>query len=93
MFAILPNILPGNINAVNAYLAEVHHTAIDLYSSINSCDTALQSRFDRFLDAEEARLKNNLEAVKYNIDGTDTLLLITGYGRIEQVSDPRYSIL
>lgn len=87
MFAILPNILPGNINAVNAYLDAVHHTAIDLYSSINTCDTALDPRFERFLDAEEARLKKNLEAVKYNLDGTDTLLLITGYGRIEQVSN------
>jgi hypothetical protein len=43
-------------------------------------------KFKPYLDAEEARLGANLEAVDYILDGTDTLQLITGVGRIEKVS-------
>jgi len=39
----------------------------------------------RYLEAEEARLSTNLKAIDYVIDGTDTLTLITGVGRIEKV--------
>ena len=41
--------------------------------------------FKFHLEAEEARLGKNLRDVKYVIDGTDTLALITGGGRIEKV--------
>jgi hypothetical protein len=43
-------------------------------------------KFESYLEAEEIRLGNNLKAVEYVIDGTDTLTLITGGGRIEKVS-------
>ena len=43
-------------------------------------------KFKPYLEAEEARLSTNLKAVDYTIDGTDTLTLITGIGRIEKVS-------
>jgi hypothetical protein len=42
-------------------------------------------RFKSYLEAEETRLSTSLKAVNYNIDGTDTLTLITGAGRIEKV--------
>jgi hypothetical protein len=42
-------------------------------------------KFNSYLEAEETRLSDNLKAVKYIIDGTDTLSLITGVGRIEKV--------
>ena len=42
-------------------------------------------RFKPYLEAEEIRLSTNLKAVNYDIDGTDTLTLITGVGRIEKV--------
>jgi hypothetical protein len=42
-------------------------------------------RFKSYLEAEEARLGNNLRAVDYVIDGIDTLPLIAGVGRIEKV--------
>ncbi|KAH9996110.1 hypothetical protein BJV77DRAFT_960842, partial [Russula vinacea] len=41
-------------------------------------------RFKSYLEAEEARLGNNLRAVDYIIDGIDTLPLIAGVGRIEK---------
>lgn len=42
-------------------------------------------KFKFHLEAEEARLGKYLRDVKYVIDGTDTLALITGGGRIEKV--------
>ena len=42
-------------------------------------------KFQSYLEAEETRLSTNLKAVNYIIDGTDTLSLITGEGRIEKV--------
>lgn len=39
------------------------------------------------MDAEELRLKTNLEAIRYDIDGLDALALVTGSGRIEKVFD------
>jgi hypothetical protein len=47
-------------------------------------------RFKSYLEAEEARLSTNLKAVDYVIDGTDTLTLITGVGRIEKVGARRH---
>jgi hypothetical protein len=46
---------------------------------------SLQSKFQNFVDAEEARLAANLDAVDYDIDAADTLVLVTGQGRIEKV--------
>jgi len=42
-------------------------------------------KFKSYIEAEETRLSANLKAVKYIIDGPDTLSLITGVGRIEKV--------
>jgi hypothetical protein len=43
-------------------------------------------KFKTYIEAEEARLENNLQAVDYIIDGMETLTLITGVGRIEKVN-------
>lgn len=45
-----------------------------------------QERFATYVESEEKRVKANLEAVDYIIDGLDTLSLVTGAGRIEKVS-------
>jgi hypothetical protein len=50
-----------------------------------------RERFKSYLEAEEARLENNLRAVDYIVDGMDTLTLITGVGRIEKVSTYQHS--
>jgi hypothetical protein len=47
--------------------------------------TSNLERFKSYLEAEETRLSASLKAMNYNIDGTDTLTLITGAGRIEKV--------
>jgi hypothetical protein len=52
--------------------------------------TSNLKRFKWYLEAEETRLSTRLKAMNYNIDGTDTLTLITGGGRIEKVGAMRH---
>jgi hypothetical protein len=46
---------------------------------------ALQEKFSSYVEAEEERLRGNLEAVDYDLDAANTLTLVTGQGRIERV--------
>ncbi len=48
------------------------------------------NKFLPYVQAEEKRLKVQLEVLQYNIDASDSLLLIMGLGRLERVS---YSLL
>lgn len=52
---------------------------------ISAVNDALQEKFRSFVEDEEARLERNLDAVDYDIDAADTLVLVTGEGRIEKV--------
>lgn len=92
MFAILPNILPANRASVHQYINKTYEMVTTITASVNICnDTneALQARFSSYIEAEEARIRGNLEAVEYDIDAEDTLSLVVGPGRIERVSDFR----
>ena len=90
LFAVLHRVLPENRVAANKYLVDVYKPVWTLRSSLNQCLTnnALQTRFQSYVDAEESRLRDNLEAVRYDIDAMDTLLLVTGAVRIEKVGVP-----
>ncbi len=44
------------------------------------------SKFLPYLQSDEKRLKDQLEAFQYSIDTSVSLLLITGSGRLERVS-------
>lgn len=87
MDGLLPLVLGANQGSVLSYFSSV-------WTSVRTLTAALEGQFaekdeDKFKDyveAEEERLKTNLEAVNYIIDGLDTLSLITGPGRIEKVS-------
>ena len=89
MFAIRPQIHPANRNAVDKYLQTVWQKLTTLTSSFICTyqSDALQDRFKSYVEEEEQRLREGLETVKYDIDAMDTLLLITGPGRIEKASD------
>jgi hypothetical protein len=84
-------VLPPNRETIDRYLVNVFnvvHTltaAVLSQSSSPSSGSAELERFKLYLEAEETRLGNNLRAVDYIIDGTDTLPLIVGVGRIEKV--------
>jgi hypothetical protein len=61
-----------------------------LESAVNPCfvNEGLQEKFNSYVEAEEARLRGNLEAVDYDLDAANTLSLVTGDGRIERVTLP-----
>jgi hypothetical protein len=86
-------VLPPNREAVDQYFGcawgVVHTlTAAVLSQSSQSSQSSgpdESKKFKSYLEAVEARLGNNLQAVDYTIDGVDTLPLITGVGRVEKV--------
>ena len=87
MFAIRPYIHPANRHAVDKYLQTVWHKITTLTLSFVNANQpdSLQERFRSYVEAEEKRLREGLETVRYDIDAMDTLLLVTGPGRIEKV--------
>lgn len=87
MFAIRPRIRTANRKAVDEYLDTVWRGVCDLtasFSRIYESDD-LQERFQSYVEAEEQRLIEKLETIRYDIDAIDTLSLIIGSGRIEKV--------
>ncbi|KAH9995914.1 hypothetical protein BJV74DRAFT_883811 [Russula compacta] len=90
-------VLPPNRDAVDLYFAAVWmpiHTLTAAVLSLSSrLDDSTKFKFKPYLEAEEARLGKNLRAVNYIIDGTDSLELITGIGRIEKTAFPLLYLL
>ena len=87
MEGIRTEVLPANRRAIDQYFSSVWKQVHKLTAAVPS---PLYLTFDPeifapYLEAEETRLSATLKAVKYIIDGTDTLSLITGVGRIEKV--------
>ncbi|KAI0373412.1 hypothetical protein BV20DRAFT_937448 [Pilatotrama ljubarskyi] len=95
MFSMESVIHAANAQAVEVYLETVWKRVCTLTSSvvgINQSD-ALKERFQDYVDAEEQRLREGLETVRYDIDAMDTLTLITGPGRIEKSLFPLLYLL
>ena len=88
MDGLRTEVLPINRNAVTSYFANIWGLVHGLIAPLLSLQPGQDDseKFQSYLEAEEARLDNNLKAVDYIIDGTDTLTLIIGVGRIEKVS-------
>jgi hypothetical protein len=87
MEGIRTEVLPANRRSIDHYFTfvwkRVHKLTAAVPFPLNF--TFDPEKFAPYLKAEETRLSANLKAVKYIIDGTDTLSLITGVGRIEKV--------
>jgi hypothetical protein len=89
MEGVRAEVLPPNRVAVDDYFRfawEAVHTLTAAVTPLQPDSGPSGDKFKSFLEAEEARLSANLKAVAYTVDGTDTLTLITGTGRIEKVS-------
>lgn len=90
MFALLESVLPTNRQLVDQYLGQYVFTQIQLLlRSIGPCDTSdplLLERARTYVEEEEERIKSNLENFDYQLDAHNTVLLVTGHGRIERVS-------
>jgi len=91
MEGVRSHVLPPNREAIDDYFTYVWEPVHTLTAAVISLQPGPNNpdKFKPYLDEEEARLAANLKAVDYIIDGTDTLTLITGVGRIEKVSTSR----
>ncbi|KAJ7368797.1 hypothetical protein DFH08DRAFT_33383 [Mycena albidolilacea] len=95
MFALRLHVLPANRGSVNKYLDSIYNGVTTLHSGLNACyiNESLQEKFHSYVEAEEARLRGNLEAISYDIDALNTLYLISGQGRIERFLLPLIFLL
>ena len=91
MEGVRSDVLPPNRETIDDYFTYVWEPVHTLTAAVISLQPGPNNpdKFKPYLEAEEARLAANLKAVDYIIDGTDTLTLITGVGRIEKVSTSR----
>ena len=89
MEGVRSEVLPPNRRSVDVYFTYTWETVHTLTAAVTSLEPdsgpSSGDKFAPYLEAEEARLSANLKAVDYTVDGTDTLALITGVGRIEKV--------
>ncbi len=76
-----------NREAVDGYFAYVWGPIHALTAAVlsQSSESGDLKKFKSYLDAEEHRLRKNLQAINYIIDGVDIIPLIAGKGRIEKV--------
>lgn len=88
MFYLVDKVKPMNRRIVDEYLVNVWQVTMAVTFSMRKdrASDALKARFQHWVTAEEDRLKKNLEEIRYDIDSTDTVRLITGPGRIEMAS-------
>ena len=89
MFSLQEKVLPANKGHINFYLFKLWQSITELTSAFRRVDRddKLLARFQTYVDAEENRLRSNLETFKYDIDAMDTLELVMGPGRVEKVRD------
>jgi hypothetical protein len=90
MEGVRTTVLPPNGQAADRYFGTAWLIVHSLTSPVLSldCPDSVQAdsgKFKHHIEAEESRLENNLRTVNHVIDGSDTLALITGGGRIEKV--------
>ncbi|KAH9171873.1 hypothetical protein EDB89DRAFT_2070429 [Lactarius sanguifluus] len=94
MEGIRAEVLPPNRRAFDDYFRFVWEAVHTLTAAVTpEPGLSTSDRFKSHLEAEEARLSTNLKTVDYTIDGTDTLTLITGVGRIEKTVFPLIYLL
>ncbi|KAF8273627.1 hypothetical protein EI94DRAFT_1563512, partial [Lactarius quietus] len=97
MEGVRAEVLPPNRRSVDDYFRYVWDSVHTLTAAVTPLqpDSGPSSgdKFKSYLEAEEARLSANLKAVDYTLDGTDTLTLITGEGRIEKTVFPLIYLL
>jgi hypothetical protein len=87
MEGVRSEVLPLNLQAIIKYFTFVWEPVHTLIAAVLLLQPSQDDpdKFKSYIESEEARLGNNLRAVDYIIDGTDTLTLITGVGRVEKV--------
>jgi hypothetical protein len=94
MEGVRAEVLPPNREIIDHYFTRTWREVCTLIDAVPSpLSLSLNPEiFKPYIEAEEARLSANLKAVNYIIDGSDTLSLVTGVGRIEKVGTWKYTL-
>ena len=87
MDALRPLLLPENRSRAEYYLRMISPTVVSLLAGFNQFQYAehLASKFQPYIDHEEARIKQNLQDIRYDFDASDSVHVVAGPGRIEKV--------
>ncbi|KAI0080472.1 hypothetical protein K474DRAFT_1704774 [Panus rudis PR-1116 ss-1] len=85
MFKLLLTVKPENQSWANLYLIKIwpYVTALTMGLHDENVPPILY-RFQAYKQMEETRIKKNLEGIQYEIDGLDTVHVVTGGVRIEK---------
>ncbi|KAI0252756.1 hypothetical protein BJV78DRAFT_266553 [Lactifluus subvellereus] len=95
MEGVRADVLPTNREHIDNYFASVWWDIHRLTAAVHQLRPRPDNleKLQSYLETEETRLSDNLKAVDYIIDGSDTLTLITGVGRIEKTVFPLLYLL
>ena len=87
MNAFRTRALPENRSRVEYYLDKVSQTIVNLAAGLlpSQLSENLQFKFQPFIDYEEARIRQNLQDIRYDFDALDPVYVVAGPGRIEKV--------
>ena len=90
MIRLSDEVLPENRRGVNEYICVVWTEVCTLTRSISWDEGTdnLRAKFQSHVDAEEEKLRENLEDIKYDIDIYESARLVLGHGQIEAVRSP-----
>ena len=88
MIRLAYEVLPENRSTVETYILVMWKLVASFMQSIKRKEGTeeLISKFQSYVVAEEARLRRNLEDIKYQIDGPEIFRIVSGEGRLETVS-------
>jgi hypothetical protein len=87
MICLAPEVLPENRPSVEEYIHWAWKRVTVFVQSIKreKGTEELRFKFESYVTAEEERLQQNLEDLRYYIDNSDTFQVIAGGGRVETV--------
>ncbi|KAK7683623.1 hypothetical protein QCA50_013461 [Cerrena zonata] len=93
MYALRPRILPGNRYDIDYYLSKVWPTIVDISSGLQASELPeeLHEKFLPYMEYEEARIKRNLQDIRFDIDALDTVYVVAGHGRLKRYFDIGFS--
>lgn len=90
MHATREKILPANRRYVELYFmvtwGRISAFAKSLRAPSTTVPEHVEDKFKEYVEYEEERMRQNLQGVKYEVDGPETVYGIVGPGRIEKVS-------
>jgi len=95
MYSLLPRVKEENRAQAVSYLNAVWSPIITIGHSLQpgSLPEMLSRRFKSYAKSEMGRVRKDLDVIKYQIDGLDTLSLVVGTGRIEKSFFPIVRVL